>query len=104
MKPGLPPTATSRLYLGLSSRIQKLLDNRRSGTMHRRTGRHLQCLQIDVSLLAQIRKHDFQQPRDFSGYFLLDGFRRFFSSGPAASVGRARQIRVLRSTNSRLSS
>ena len=104
MKPGLTSTATSRLCPGLSARIQKLLDNRCSGPMHCRARRHLQGLQIDAALLAQIGKHDFQQPCDFSGYFLPDRFRRFFSSGPASSVGRARQIRVLNSTNSRLNS
>jgi hypothetical protein len=72
--------------------------------MHCGSHRYLHRLQIHTRLLALIRKHDLQQPCDLRGYFLLDRFGRFFSSGAPIPAGRARQIRVLKSTNSRLKS
>ena len=69
--------------------------------MHGRAHSHLDGLQIQVSRLAAPVKDDTQQLFYFARDFLLDGFRRFFSSGETVSAtGRAWQILSFTSSNS----
>src|SRR5271165_2575163 len=70
--------------------------------MHGRTHRHLDGLQIQTPRPAPAVEDDAQQLAYLACNFLLDRFRRFFSSGESVSAtGRARQIWALTSTNSR---
>ena len=71
-----------------------------SGTMHRATNGHLHGLQIQPAGFTRSGEDHLQQPRYFLLDFLLDGFRRFFSSGDRVSAaGRARQIFSLTSSS-----
>ncbi len=73
--------------------------------MHGRPHDHLGGLQVQVPRLAAAAEDDAQQLVYFARDFLLDGFRRFFSSGERLSAtGRARQIFSLTSSRSWLSS
>ena len=69
--------------------------------MHDRPHDHLSGFQVQVSRLAAAVEDDAQQMVYFARDFLLDGFRRFFSSGETVSAtGRARQIFSLTSSRS----
>jgi hypothetical protein len=73
--------------------------------MHDRPHGHLSGFQVPAPRLAAAVEDYAQQLVYFARDFLLDGFRRFFSSGERVSAtGRARQIFSLISNSSRLSS
>ena len=73
--------------------------------MHHRPHDHLGGFQVQAPRLAAAVENDAQQLVYFARDFLLDGFRRFFSSDERVSAtGRARQIFSLTSNSSRLSS
>jgi hypothetical protein len=73
--------------------------------MHCRTQSHLDRFQIEPAGLALFVKDELKYRAYFTGNFLLDRFRRFFSCGVrVSSTGLARQILSLTSTRFRLSS
>jgi hypothetical protein len=70
--------------------------------MHGATHGHLHSLQIHLAGFAPSGEDHLQQPGYFVLDFLLDCFRRFFSSGvKVSSTGRRRQICSFTSTSSR---
>src|SRR5260370_8945594 len=72
--------------------------------MHGGAHQHLGGFHLQMSRLATAVENNTQQLVYFARDLLLDGFRRFFSSGEiAAATGRARQIFSLTSRNSWLS-
>ena len=68
--------------------LQQFFEHRRTGLMHRRASGHLHRFQVQPSRFAQIGEDDPQQLIYLLGDFLLDGFRRFFSSGATDSTDR----------------
>ena len=73
--------------------------------MRGRAGCHFDRFQIELAVLAPAGEDDGKQLRYFPRRFLLDRFRRFFSSADSeSSAGLARQIFSLTSSNWRLSS
>ena len=69
--------------------------------MHDRPHDHLGGLQVQVPRLAAAAEDDAQQFVYFARDYLLDAFRRFFSSVESVSAtGRARQIFSLTSSSS----
>jgi hypothetical protein len=94
------PTTTGHLGGETRSRVEQVLEHRRTPLVCGGTGGHFDRLQIKLTALTQTLEDHLQQ----SGYFLrdfpLDRFRRFFSCGDSDSAtGRARQIFSFTSSN-----
>jgi hypothetical protein len=74
--------------------LEQFGQNRCPSLVHGGAHQHLGGLQFQVSCLAAAVENDTQQLVYFARDFLLDGFRRFFSSGAIASAtGRAQASR-----------
>src|SRR5258708_30689451 len=98
-------TGDGPLVGGWFGEAQQLGQHCRSSLMHNGPHDHLGGFQVEVPRLAAAVEDDQQQLVYFARHFLLDGFRRFFSSSDRVSAtGRARQIFSLTSSSSRLSS
>ena len=83
------------------SQAQQFGQHCRPNLMHDRPHDHLGGFQIQAPRLAAAVEDDAQQLAYFARDFLLDGLRRFFSSGDKVSAtGRARQIFSLTSSSS----
>jgi len=82
--------------------LQQLRQCRSSGLVHGSPDSRLHTLQIEAAWGCPIAKNDAQQSIYFTGDFLLDGLRRFFSWAVcwACSTGRRRQIFRFTSTRS----
>ena len=96
--------AITRTPTGYRQRFrQQAAEKLRADAVHGPTHQHLDRLQIDASAAAGSSEDHLQQAAYFPGDFLLDGRRRFFSSGVrVCSTGRKRQIRSLTSLKDRL--
>jgi hypothetical protein len=73
--------------------LQQFIQQQRSRLVEGGADRHLHRLQVQVRGVVTLAKDESQQFFYFTGDFLLDGLRRFFSCGVSdSSTGRARQI------------
>jgi hypothetical protein len=85
--------------------LQQFGQNRCPSVVHGGAHQHLGGLQFQMSRLLAATENNTQQLVYFARDLLLDGFRRFFSSGVSvSSTGRARQICSLTPTKDRLNS
>lgn len=84
---------------------QQLRKGSSPGLMHSGTDRCLDTLQVEPAARLAVAENDAQQLLYFARDFILDRFGRFFScaDGAVSVTGRSSQIRVLTSTNCRLS-
>jgi hypothetical protein len=73
--------------------LQQFIQQRRSRLVEGGADCHLHRLQVQMRGVVTLAKDESQQLFYFTGDFLLDGLRRFFSCGVRdSSTGRARQI------------
>ena len=85
--------------------LQQLGQGCRSGLVQRGTNRRLNTLQIELARRFAVAENEVDQPLCFAGDFLPDDLRCFFpcTDNAVSATGRSLQIRVLASTNCRLS-
>src|SRR5216684_2885192 len=94
-------TRDSPLVGGWGGEAQQSGQHSCPSLMHDRPHGHLGGFQVQVPRLTAAVEDNAQQLVYFARDFLLDGFRRFFSSGETVSAtGRARQIFSLISSSS----
>ena len=77
-----------------------MVQDLRSGAVHRSAHQHLDRLQIDLADLANSGKNDLKQAAYFLCDLVLDRLGRFFSCGVnVSSIGRMRHSCSLTCTN-----